>query len=164
MYYRFALIGGFYLASVAAAWIIGGNNVREAYEAKAAKELAAHLQTVRKVERESTNAERSLAAAAEQRERALQDKYVDAIARIGPIRMCVAPPAYLPDAALASGSDEASAERNKLPSQAGKDIAPELVELTKIADDQAAQLLTCNEYAGAMERYIKSIAPASTNF
>jgi len=161
---RTGLIAAAFGASVVLSWVFGYNYATEKITKRTQAALVKQLEYVREVERDSVESERQINEAAARRERLLEERYRSALADIGPVRVCVTAPGSVPDAASAARDHQASAAGDELSAAPSRDIAPDLVEMTRIADRQAAQVLACNEYADAMEAYIESIASGQTKF
>lgn len=90
----------------------------------------------------------------QQRLQAMEAKYQDAAARIGPVRLCPRPagPTTVSRDSPSSGGDHETAGGDGLSGRAGaRDIGPGLVKLAHTAETQTAQLIACQNYVRALE-------------
>lgn len=84
---------------------------------------------------------------------AQDERYRDAVARVGPVRVRPQPAGSgkMPPAAGAPAGDTRAAGRDGLSGPAGsdfgRDIGPDLARLTQIADLQTQRLIACQKYA-----------------
>lgn len=84
----------------------------------------------------------------------LDQRYRNAVGRIGPVRVCnnSASSSEVSAAASAAGSDPNPASGAGLP-EPSRDIGPGLVELARDADRQTQRLIACQAYAREIERF-----------
>lgn len=87
---------------------------------------------------------------------ALEAKYRDAVARLGPVRLCprASDSTTVSRDPAAPGGDHDAASGDGLSGGAGiPDIGPGLVRIAQAADTQTARLIACQNYIRALETH-----------
>lgn len=143
------------LLIAAGLWVRGYSNEQcERCRAQVMSEMQQRLdeanERYRTLEKQSRERVQAVASEYEIKLQDLDQKYRDAVRRIGPVRVCrdTASPADVPTSSSAASVDHGAAAGDGLPPETGgRDIGPDLIELARLADRQTQQLIACQAYA-----------------
>jgi len=110
----------------------------------------------RKIEKQWRNLVHEADREHQQRLQAMETKYADAVARIGPVRVCSRPSSGTTTVSrdpTTAGGDHGPAGGDRLSGRAGEaaDIGPGLVRLAHTAEAQTARLIACQQYIRVLE-------------